>query len=359
MYESQTYDAILQRMLDRVPADVDKREGSVIYDALAPAAVEMAQMYAELGINYNLSFADTATGDYLSRRTAEHGVNRKAATAARRLGLFFASGDVPLDVPIGTRLSASGVNYAVTERLEAGRYELACEAAGMIGNQYFGALLPIDYVPDLARAELSDIRVPGQEEETDEALRARFMTAINEQPFGGNVADYLQMVGGLDGVGGVKVFPAWQGGGTVKCTIIDSGYNAPTSGLVDEVQTVIDPVVNAGQGAGYAPIGHSVTIAGVTAVPIDATTTLTLSTGYTLGQVEEDIKAAIEAYLLSLRQSWASNSGLIVRVAQLESRVLGVEGVADISGTTLNGVAANAELRAEEIPVIGTVTLHE
>ncbi len=359
MYEQQTYDAILNRMLARVPGDVDKREGSIIYDALAPAAAELAQMYAELDINYSLSFADTATGEYLSRRTAEHGVNRKPATVARRLGLFYADGDAPKDVPIGTRLSISGINYAVTERLDTGQFELTCEAAGIVGNQHFGTMLPIDYVAGLARAELADVRVPGQEEETDEALRARFVAAINEQPFGGNVADYLQKVGDLGGVGGVKVFPTWDGGGTVKCTIIDSNYDAPASGLVDEVQAIIDPEINGGEGLGYAPIGHSVTIAGVQAATIDVETTITLQSGYTIGQVEDDITAAIAAYLLLLRQAWASETGLIVRVAQLESRVLGVEGVADITGTTLNEVAANAELGIEEIPVLGTVTLNE
>ena len=45
MYEDVTYDAILARMLGRVPDDLDKREGSVIYDALAPAAIELQLMY--------------------------------------------------------------------------------------------------------------------------------------------------------------------------------------------------------------------------------------------------------------------------------------------------------------------------
>ena len=45
MYENITYESILQRMLDRIPDDMDKREGAVIYDALAPAAVELQLMY--------------------------------------------------------------------------------------------------------------------------------------------------------------------------------------------------------------------------------------------------------------------------------------------------------------------------
>ena len=42
MYEEMTFEAILERMLNRIPDSLDKREGSVIYDAIAPAALEIA-----------------------------------------------------------------------------------------------------------------------------------------------------------------------------------------------------------------------------------------------------------------------------------------------------------------------------
>jgi len=359
VYEAQTYNAILERMLARVPDDVDKREGGIIYDALAPAALAMAKMYLALDFSNELYFADTATGEYLARRTAEHGVNKRAANPAKRLGKFYDGDSALMDVPVGTRFAAEGVAYKVDSRVSTGHYHLVAETVGIVGNQYFGPLLPLDFVPGLAEVELLDIIVPGQEDEADSVLRARFYAAINEKPFGGNVADYLQKVGSLPGVGGVKVFPSWQGGGTVKVTIIDSSFDAPTPGLIDEVQTIIDPTVNGGEGIGYAPIGHEVTIAGVSVLTINVATTLTLRSGYTIGQVEDDIEAAIKAYSKLLRESWGAESGIVFRVAQMESRILGVEGVADVTGTTLNGDAANIELGIEQIPVIGTVILSE
>lgn len=51
MYEEVTYEEILERMLERVPDDMDKREGSLIYDALAPAAIELQIMYIELDLS--------------------------------------------------------------------------------------------------------------------------------------------------------------------------------------------------------------------------------------------------------------------------------------------------------------------
>ena len=41
--EAQNYDYWLNLMLDNVPNDIDKREGSIIYDAVAPAAMVNAQ----------------------------------------------------------------------------------------------------------------------------------------------------------------------------------------------------------------------------------------------------------------------------------------------------------------------------
>ena len=43
MFEEKTYEKIMQDKLNRVPSDVDKREGSVVYDALAPNAMEFRE----------------------------------------------------------------------------------------------------------------------------------------------------------------------------------------------------------------------------------------------------------------------------------------------------------------------------
>ena len=58
MFEDKTYENILQGMLNRVSNDVDKREGSVIYDALAPAAYFLADQYFQLSNFVDLVFAD-------------------------------------------------------------------------------------------------------------------------------------------------------------------------------------------------------------------------------------------------------------------------------------------------------------
>lgn len=358
MYENQTYEVILQRMLDRVTNEVDKRPGSIIYDALAPAAAELAQMYIDLDVNYNLSFADAASGDDLTRICAEFGVNREAATKARRKGLFYGPGDAPMDIPEGSRFSLNDVDFVAISKISTGQWVLECETAGAIGNQDFGDLLPIDYINGLSRAELADIIVPGEDEETDDALRGRYYQTVNEPAFGGNVSDYEQFINAIDGVGATKVFPVWNGGGTVKCTIIGSDWNPPSAALITDVQTKVDPTVNSGKGYGTAPIGHQVTITGVTDEVVNVVTTVTLEAGTTVGQVQGPIEDTINAYLLGLRKTWATQDQIVVRVALIEAAILNVTGVIDISNTTINGSAANLTLNAEQIPSLGTVTVN-
>lgn len=89
--------------------------------------------------------------------------------------------------------------------------------------------------------------------ESDEDLRQRYFEATNEKTFAGNLADYKKKTKEIAGVGAVKVTPIWQGGGTVKLTILDSNYNKASKQLIDIVQNEICP--NKDQsGIGLAPI---------------------------------------------------------------------------------------------------------
>lgn len=356
MYENMTFENIMDRCLSRVSASVDKREGSIVYDAIAPAAAELAIMYIELAYLLDRAFPDTETGDDLTKKCRERSVFRTAATYAVRKGYFEKTDGSGCDLEIGTRFSGGDINFVVTERIAAGQYSMTAETAGVVGNEYVGTLFPIDYVPDLAAARLADILIPGEDEESDDALRTRYFESLESQAFGGNIADYKNKVELLPGVGAVKVFPVWNGGGTVKIVLVDSEWSVPSSELVEEVQEAIDPVGTQGTGVGLAPIGHVVTVAGVTGTTIDVSFTLTFSGSASWATTQEAVKAAIQSYFDDLTRTWADSENLIVRVSQIETKVLNVDGIIDITGTTINQGTANISLDADEIPVLGAVT---
>lgn len=353
MYEDITFEVILQRMLDRVPDNLDKRESSPIYNALAPAAVELQLMYIEFDIILQETFGDTASREYLIRRAAERGIHPYPSTYAILKGEFTPTS---IDIPIGSRFSLHDLNYYVKEKIEDGVYQVECEEPGVKGNQYFGDLIPIEYIDGLETAKLTEILIPGEDEEETEALRKRYFNSLGSQAFGGNIADYKEKTNAIAGVGGVKVYPTPNGvGGTVKLVIIDSTFGVPSSTLLNTVQTAIDPIPNQGKGVGIAPIGHVVTVEGVTATTVNISTNITYQEGWTWADVEPYVHEAVDTYFLELAESWANEENLIVRISQIEIRLLNIAGIIDIADTTINGLAQNLTLGSDNIPVRGEV----
>jgi uncharacterized phage protein gp47/JayE len=352
MFENVTEEMVMERMLDRVPDTVqgkaiDKSEGSIIYDALAPAAQEIMILYGSLDLVIDNAFADTASREYLIRRAAERDISPYPATNAIWRGEF------NIDVPIGSRYSIDDLDYVVIKQISEGVFEVRCEMAGSIGNTLSGDLIPIDYIDGLTSAQLVSIIAPGEDEEDTAAFRERYFMSVEVQAFGGNIADYKEKIHTIPGVGGVKIYPVWDGGGTVKAVITDANNAVPDEQLISDVQNIIDPTQDHG-GLGLAPIGHVVTIAGALQTLINIVTTLEYDTGYNWSNVGTDVLAIVDQYYQELCAQWETLDYIIVRISQLESRILTVTGVADISDTTLNGNAANLELNADNLPKRGT-----
>lgn len=349
MYEGMTFEGILQRMLDKIPSTMDKREGSIIYDALAPAAVELQLLYIELDVILKETFGDTATREYLIRRAAERGIVPLSATYAVLKGEF------NMDVPIGARFNCSELNYIVTEKIVDGQFKLQCESLGVVGNKNFGNLIPIDYINGLETATLTDLLIPGEDEEDTEVFRKRYMNSFDNLAFGGNIADYKAKTALIDGVGGVKVYPVWNGGGTVKLVLLDSANHKPSAELIDTVQTIIDPTQNQGEGVGIAPIGHVVTVAGCEETTVNIQSKITLQAGWVWEDIESYVIESIDAYFEELAAAWSESENIIVRVSQIETRLLNLAGVLDIADTSLNGNKYNLMIEADNIPRRGTV----
>lgn len=338
MYEAMTYEAIMKQMLDRVPSEFDKREGSIIYDALAPAAAELAQLYIELDVVLNETFADTASGEYLEKRCAERGLTREEATYAVVQGVFTPS---TVDV-IGQRFRCGDFYYTVSED-----GTLVCETSGTVPNGVTGQLIPVNYIDNLETANITKVLIPGEDEETDDSLRKRYFDSISSQAFGGNVTDYKEKTNEIDGVGGVKVTPVWNGGGTVLLTIIASDYSVPTETLIEKVQKIYDET---------SIIGHIVTVEGVVVKSINIVTEITYQTGWDWSSTSTYIQKAIDEYFSSLAKTWEDETNLVVRISAIEQRILSCSGVLDVQNTKLNGAASNIQLNENEIPIRGDIS---
>ena len=350
--DEMTFDYIMNRMLESVPDTVDKREGSIIYDALSPAAAELVKCYMELDVVMDETFVDTASLQYLMLRCKERGVAIQGETAAVIEGVFTPP---DLELTAGLRFNCDEVNYVITEKISAGHYKLEAETLGTVGNKYTGLLLPIQTVNGLETAQIAAVLIPAEDGDTTDTLREKYYASIDGEAFGGNVADYREKVNAITGVGGTKVYPVWNGGGTVKLTIIASDYTAPSSELISKVQTAIDPEQNHGEGMGLAPIGHTVTVTGAQYADLTITANVTFAAGWSWGNGKSQLVSAANAYLDELRKTWADSETTVVRISQIETHLLTADCVVDVDGTTVNGDTRNIELAADEIPRLAEI----
>lgn len=341
MFEEMTYEAILDDMLARVISDVDKREGSIIYDALAPAAYHLAQAYYNLNNYIDLFFVDTAVAEYLDRKAADYGIVRRNATYAVRK--IVTSGTVN----IGTRWGIENLTYIITEQIGINMYSASCGTAGTIGNIYNGVLENIDNVYGVT-AELTDVILGGSDTELDDALRIRIQDYVSNPAQDGNIAQYKQWAIEYPGVGTAKVFPLWNGGNTVKIAITDSDNRPANNILVSKFQEYMDPGAT-GLGNGMAPIGSKVTVVSGTAKNITISANVVLSAGYSDAT---DVSDAIENYLSSIAYKKDS-----VNYMRIGSVILDCASIADVNGLTVNGGMSDIPLVGTDIPVLSSINL--
>lgn len=233
------------------------------------------------------------------------------------------------------------------------------------GNKPSGKLVPIDYVKGLEFAQLLEVTIPGEEEETTEDFRTRYLNSFENQAYGGNIIDYKEKVNAIEGVGGVKVYPVWNGGGTVKIVFMTSEYKPPTAEFIKQVQTKIDPEQNKGEGLGIAPIGHIVTVEGAKNSAIKIDLNITFNNGSFI-DYKTKIEKVIDDYFLELNSKWQDtqvvtmeryeNKGIIVRISQIESRLLDLKGVTDVEHTKLNDLEENLTLDINALAVRGELS---
>lgn len=352
MFENVRYEDILQRMIDRIPEGIDKREGSIIYDALAPAAIELKLMYIDLDVILQETFADTATREYLIRRAKEKGIIPYPKSKAI---LKAVSTPININIPIGSRFSLDDLNYVIKGKINEGEYQVECEIAGAEGNKHFGTIIPIDYIDGLENIKIAELLIPGEDEEDTDSIRKRYFETFETKAFGGNQKDYIQKVNAISGVGATKVTPVWNGGGTVLITILDSEYNKASDTLIYEVQNIIDPPPQ-GKGLGLAPIGHTVTVRTAKESQINILTKITFQEGFLWEKQEDTIIEILQKYMLEIRKDWANVNESIIRISQIETRIMSLPGVIDITDTKINGESSNYILKDVSIPILGVVT---
>lgn len=372
--ESHDFDYFMDEMLDGVDDSVDQRQGSIIYDALAPAATMLAQESLSMANVVRSTYTSTAPGEFLDFKAPERGQSRQEATAAKVTAKFLDGAGEPVSsVEVGDQFASLGdepIFYHVTKLNEDLTGDMVADEVGTLPNGYLGQILPVTPNDSLSWAEITAVSVPAKDAETDEHLRERLLSPDAYNAYGGNVADYLDMLSKIGDIGAGQVYPVWQGGGTVKLVIVNNELRAASESLVNQVKQAIDPLEFEGQGYGLAPIDHKVTIVAPTEVKVGIESTVMTDSSTSVSSVEGAIKAGIESYFAKRREAWddvdkvaGRGYSLTVYRSQILSEIMKVDGVINATLPILNGAEGDVKMtfnnEVSELPIVGEVILHD
>ena len=348
VYGNMTYEFILQRMMNRVTTkypELDNREGSLIFNALASAAAELAIKYIELDNVRSESSVATATREYLLLGCRDMGMDVSVFDA--KAGVH--KGQFNTEVLIGSRWNCELYNYTVTEYLglEDGyhTYKLVCETTGTTPNNQTGDLTAITNLPtNLNYAKLVECLIEGENETPDDDIRIAYYNFVNSVSTDGNVDQYQRWCDEYSGIGNSKIIPLWNGANTVKVSILSASNRVASPELIAEFQDYLDPGVT-GMGNGKAPIGTFVTVSTAEELPINITANVTMKSGYT---DMTPINTAISNYFNDI--AYKKNNVAYMGIGAV---ILGVDGVDAVSNLKLNGGTSDISLSDEQIAVLG------
>lgn len=316
-----TATAITRNVLSTVRSDVDKREGSIIYDSVAPLSFMVAAVLQMLKTALANTDLQTATGDWLDLLGSDKGVYRKQAIPSRRIASV---SPIDTQLSVGARFETKaglGLFWAITSATEnQGEYIVECETAGSNGGADYGELTPVVPIAGLDSFVFTSTMVYGSDAESDIDFRLRIWQSLKSDSYGGNFADYKDWVFNTfaesdygSEIDGMLFYPAFDGGGTVKifptAAEYDSDGNAirylpASSGVCDALKAYLDPINASGLGAGIVPVGHRVTIEAPETTVLTISVSVELKSGQT--EITDELKRAtyddLQTYIESVRQ---------------------------------------------------------
>ena len=368
IFKGNDADEIEQRMLDRLPDDIDKMPGGFAYDFTKPTAIEKDDI-----INYYLvrtlmlSFPDWAWGDWLDM----HG--RRAGINVTRKQAGYASGKVTFTGSPGTTLikgfqvctAASGDTESVVFAIDSdvtipdsGSIEASITATepGTGSNVAAGTIvLMVQPASGISKVNNANAITGGTDTETDDDYRARILEVARSSgaSYIGNDADYIRWAKEVTGIGNCIVVSGddYKGPGTVKLALVDSNGTPANEKLCEAVYDhIISPNDRTQR---LLPTGSSLLVCEpATIVTISySCTDLELEDGMSVDVLAEKFKSAIAKYYET-----AKSEDSEVRYTMSYAVLAEIEGVVNFENFKLNGSDGPVKLKAEEYPATGTIT---
>lgn len=355
-------DVIHARMLENLPADIDKTDGGFAHDFTRPAALEKAELMIAINEAIQIVFPAWSYAGYLDNIAAGIGLSRKKATAAAGdLSLTGAPGTyIPKGFAFATPKTAisSNIEFEAMEAVTIGAdgtvtVPIQCVITGRDGNVLENSItLMSSPIGGIATIKNEKAMTGGAEDETDDDLRERIQERErnNEASFIGNDSDYRRWAKEVDGVGDVTVVPEWmgKGTGTVKLIIMDANGSPANQTILAAVYNhIISPEDRYQR---LAPIGSILTVSTATLVPIDITASITLEEDADIESIRQAFAAAFIGYFEEAKAEG------FVRYTRVGSILSETPGVLDYTGLKINSGIDNVEITIDDYPSVGIIS---
>ncbi|MBI6873738.1 baseplate J/gp47 family protein [Clostridium aciditolerans] len=351
--ENNSTNDILKRMRDGIPSDIDKSEGSFIYDSLLPAANEFQKAHIKLDNVARKLSIEALSGDELEQRIYEKtGIKRKEATKAHTTLNVIGNATIKAGDLFQT---AGGIQFISIETktiVTKGTISIEAVVPGISSNVPANQITVIPVViPGIISVNNPSTTEGGYDAESDEELIKRYYERIRTPATSNNKAQYKNWAKEIEGVGDAKVYSLWNGDNTVKVVIIDSNKQPASTELVQAVQNYIDPG-SKGLGDGAAAIGAFCTVASAVGKAINVCFTAVKDKNYT----DEQRKINFENNLIDFLKNFAFVESSI-SYAKVGALILDTKGFLDYSNLTINGGTSNILIDDNEVAVKGVVTI--
>ena len=144
-----------------------------------------------------------------------------------------------------------------------------------------------------------------------------------------------------DGVGRVKVYPLWNGNGTVKVLIIGNDNLPCSTDTINEVKAHIEE---------ERPIGATVTVETPELLELTFDIKIKLDSAYSLDSANEEIENSLKKYIENLENEDVIYFKSLSIVEELEC-------VDDITEFKINNKQQNITIGDYYIPIIKTITV--
>ena len=348
----KTIDEIYREMLACFGEEtgLEPREGTDLSARMYALAAQVYALYVQADWLTRQAFPQTAEGEYLDYHAQLRSLERKPALPAQGTVRFTAGEAAQSDraIPEGTVCMTAGlVRFATTQAAVLPAGELTVDVPvqalepGTAGNVSAQTVVSMAVAPmGIASCTNPQAFAGGADGEGDEELRARILDTFRRLPNGANAAFYEQGALSFDQVAAAAVIPKPRGLGSVD-VIVSTLAGTPGEELLEQLQDYFEQ---------RREIAVDVQVKAPTPVTVNVAVQVKAKGGWdktqVLDQVEETLEGWFDGKLL----------GQDVLLARLGSLIYGCDGVENYA---VSAPAADLAVDADELPVLGTLSVEE